>query len=98
MPGKKGFYPKTPDVPGKQVAGSNPVGEQTAVGGLVPPTVPAKEGKAHGFGPVTEARSQPKPKGEVRYGRFKLGKLRMSGDPKSHMIGSRGTFKGKKVF
>lgn len=98
MPSKKGIYPQGPVVPGKQVAGSNPVGSQTTVGGTAPPIVPPKAGAAHGFGPVTEERKQPRLKGEVKYGHFKLGKLRMSGHPEAHRIGSGSPFKGNKVF
>ena len=95
---KKGFYPQTLSVPGKKVAGSNPVGAQTVVGGMNPPTVPPKQAVIHGLGPVTEERKQPTLKGETKYGHFKLGKLRMSGHPEAHRIGSGSPFKGNKVF
>ena len=98
MASKKGFYPKTLQVPAKKIAGTNPVGSQAVVGGLTPPMVPSKPGVAHGLGPITKPMRQPKLHGEggVHVAKLKQGHLRTSGHPGAHQLGS--PFKGKKVF
>lgn len=100
MANKKSIYAKTLAVPGKKIAGTNPVGAQTAVGGLTPPMVPAKSAVLHGLGPVTKPIREPQVKGSHGFGhvaKLKQGHLRMSGNPAAHRVGA-GMFKSEKPF
>ncbi len=91
MPKKAEFYSKTPVVPAKKLAGTNPMpGPQ--VGVLGPPTVPERPGAIHGLGTPTKHFGHPNVKGSHGWGHVaseRKGHLRISGSPKAHQIGRR---------
>lgn len=91
MKQRKGPYASTPAVPGKVIAGTNPVGS-VELGGQIPRTVPAGGGASHGFGPQEHQFSAPHVKGAHGYGhppKARKGAIRLSGDPKAHRIGHK---------
>lgn len=80
-----------PAVPGKKVAGTNPVGT-IELGGQTPRQVPPGGGASHGFGPQEHQFGTPHVKGAHGYGHpphARKGHERLSGDPLAHRIGKK---------
>lgn len=88
---KKGIYSKTPVVPAKQIAGTNPI-SGPGIGGGEPRTVPQAQPTIHGFDMPAHTFRMPAVKGSHGFGhvaRMKQGHLRMSGSPSAHRVGSK---------
>lgn len=84
-------YASLPAVPGKVVAGTNPVGS-VALGGQTPRIVPPGGGASHGFGPQEHQFGTPHVKGSHGYGhppKARKGHERLSGNPLAHRVGKK---------
>ncbi len=90
MAQKKGFYANTPSVPGKKIAGVNPIGI-VILGGARPPTVPQRhEATSHAFGPqIRQVRPSHVSHGFGHPPAARKGHLRMSGHPMANQIGKK---------
>lgn len=84
-------YANLPAVPGKVIAGANPVGS-VELGGQVPRTVPPGGGASRGLGPQEHQFGTPHVRGSHGYGhppKARKGHERLSGDPLAHRIGRK---------
>lgn len=91
MKKQKDFYPSTPAVPAKEIAGANPIGV-VGLGATKPRIVPEGGGASHGFGPAAHQFGTPHVKGAHGYGhppKARKGHERLSGDPLAHRIGKK---------
>ena len=82
----KSIYSQVPKAKRKAIADKNPMGTVT-VGPPTPKMVPQGPSDIHGLNVPAHSFKTPSIKGAQRYGN--VAKLKSSGNPKAHRVGSR---------